>query len=145
MTNATAVSFGFPGALVAQTKSWLVLVRPKQPTFGSLVLICTEPAQAFSDISVEAFADLQVAVGGIERMLRKVVGYEKINYLMLMMIDRDVHFHVLPRYAGERVHDGVVFKDAGWPGQPDLAAAIDLGADGAARLAAQLRQDWSAS
>jgi len=143
MTNATAVSFGFPDAQVAETKSWLVLVRPKQPTFGALVLICKEPAEAFSDISAEAFADLQVAVGGIERMLRTVVGYEKINYLMLMMVDRDVHFHVLPRYEGERVHDGVAFKDAGWPGQPDLGAAVDLGPEGAARLAAKLRQDWS--
>jgi diadenosine tetraphosphate (Ap4A) HIT family hydrolase len=145
MTNATAISFGYPDTKVAETRSWLVLARPKQPTFGALVLICKEEAQAFSDLSAEAFADLQTAVAGVEAMLRKVVGYEKINYLMLMMVDRDVHFHVLPRYEGERTHEGVAFRDAGWPGQPDLGAAVDLGAEGAARLAARLRQDWPAA
>jgi diadenosine tetraphosphate (Ap4A) HIT family hydrolase len=145
MTNATALSFGYPGTMVAETRCWLVLVRPKQPTFGALVLICKEEAQAFSALSAEAFADLQVAVTAIEMMLGKVVGYEKINYLMLMMVDRDVHFHVLPRYEGERSDGGVSFRDAGWPGQPDLGAAVDLGVQGAARLAARLRQEWPAA
>ena len=115
MTNPTAISFGFPRTTVAETASWLILVRPKQPTFGSLVLICKEEVQAFSQLSPEAFADLKTATDGIERMLGKVVAYEKINYLMLMMVDKDVHFHVIPRYAGSREHDGRVFHDAGWP------------------------------
>ncbi|WP_411289339.1 HIT family protein [Phenylobacterium sp.] len=145
MTNATAVSFGFPETLVGETRSWLVLARPKQPTFGALVLICKEEAQAFSDLSATAFADLGLAVSAVETLLRKVVGYQQINYLMLMMVDRDVHFHVIPRYQGERVHEGMSFPDAGWPGQPDLGAAMDLGPEGAARLAAFLRQQWPAA
>jgi diadenosine tetraphosphate (Ap4A) HIT family hydrolase len=145
MTNATAVSFGFPDTQVAETSHWLVLVRPKQPTFGALVLICKDEAQAFSEISPAAFADLGNAVGAIETTLRRLVGYQKINYLMLMMVDRDVHFHVIPRYEGERVHDGRVFPDKGWPGQPDLGAAVDLGAEGAAALAALLRREWPAA
>ena len=32
-------------------------------------------------------------------MLRGFVAYERINYLMLMMVDPDVHFHVIPRYT----------------------------------------------
>ena len=142
MTNATAVSFGFPDTKVAETRCWMVLVRPKQPTFGSLVLICKEEAQAFSDLSADAFTDLKVAVAGVEAMLRRVVDYEKINYLMLMMVDRDVHFHVIPRYAGERVHEGVSFPDAGWPAAPNLGAAVDLGPEGAAKLADWLRGEW---
>jgi diadenosine tetraphosphate (Ap4A) HIT family hydrolase len=142
MTNATAVAFGYPDTKVAETRCWMVLVRPKQPTFGSLVLICKEEAQAFSELTAEAFADLQVAVSGVEAMLRRVVGYEKINYLMLMMVDRDVHFHVIPRYAGERVHEAVSFPDAGWPAAPNLGAAVDLGPEGAAKLAEVLRREW---
>lgn len=142
MTNATALNFGFPDTKVGETAAWLVLVRQKQPTFGSLVLVCKEEARAFSDISAAAFADLQVAVTAIEGLLRKAVGYDKINYLMLMMVDLDVHFHVIPRYDGERSYEGQVFPDAGWPGPPALAQAIDLGADGAAKLAQSLRRDW---
>ena len=142
MTNATAVAFGYPDTKVAETRCWLVLARPKQPTFGSLVLICKETAAAFSDLSPEAFADLGTAVAGIEAMLRKLVAYEKINYLMLMMVDRDVHFHVIPRYAGERVHGGVSFPDAGWPAMPNLGAAVDLRPEGAAKLAEVLARAW---
>ena len=142
MTNATALSFGFPATQIAETAAWRVLVRPKQPTFGALVLICKDEATAFSEISAEAFADLQVAVQAIEHMLQKTVKYNKINYLMLMMVDPDVHFHVIPRYEGQREYDGVNFPDAGWPGPPALATAVDLGNAGAARLADHLRAAW---
>ena len=145
MTNPTAISFGFPRTTVAETASWLILVRPKQPTFGSLVLICKEEVQAFSQLSPEAFADLKTATDGIERMLGKVVAYEKINYLMLMMVDKDVHFHVIPRYAGSREHDGRVFTDAGWPAAPALGSTVDLDPDAAERLAKTLAQAWAAA
>ena len=68
MTNPTATAFGYPHTLVAETTHWLVLVRPKQPTWGSLALVCKEPVQAFAHLSAEAFADLKVATTGIEAM-----------------------------------------------------------------------------
>ena len=142
MSNPTALAFGYPHTLVGETGSWLILARPKQSTFGALVLICKEEAHAFSEISRDAFADLAVVIAAVEAMLRKVVGYEKINYLVLMMVDRDVHFHVLPRYADERVHEGQAFPDAGWPAAPNLGAFVDLGTEGAAKLAAFLRTEW---
>ena len=143
MSNPTAEVFGFPRTKVAETDSWLILVRPKQPTFGSLVLICKESAEAFSKLSPTAFADLKTATDGIERLLAKVVAYEKINYLMLMMIDKDVHFHVIPRYAGTREHEGRAFADAGWPAAPALGTSVDLDLDAAERLAQTLAQVWS--
>jgi diadenosine tetraphosphate (Ap4A) HIT family hydrolase len=142
MTNPTALAFGYPGSKIAETDHWLILLRPKQPTFGSLVLVCKEAVQAFSDVSPAAFADLQVAVAGIERLLKAQVDYEKINYLMLMMVDKDVHFHVLPRYAGTREHDGQAFPDAGWPAAPALGAAVDLSAEAVERLAQRFAQAW---
>ncbi len=144
MTNPTARKFGYPRTLVAETECWLVLVRPQQPTYGALVLVCKEPAAAFSDLSATAFADLKRAVDGIESLLREVVGYERINYLMLMMVDRDVHFHVLPRYDGAREHGGRSFVDAGWPGPPNLGAHVALDEDAAAAFAAELAARWRA-
>lgn len=143
MTNPTALAFGYPASKVAETDHWLVLVRPKQPTFGSLVLVCKDAVQAFSDVSPAAFADLQVAVAGIERLLKSQVAYEKINYLMLMMVDKDVHFHVLPRYAGARMDEGVAFPDAGWPAAPVLGTAVELAPDAVERLAARFAKAWN--
>lgn len=45
---------------------------------------------------------------------------------MLMMVDRQVHFHVVPRYSGMREWNGVELADQGWPGPPDLKSAVQL-------------------
>ncbi|WP_458096245.1 HIT family protein [Roseomonas sp. WA12] len=124
MPSATMTKFGYPDTLLGETAHWAVLLRPQQVTLGSLVLICREPVTAFGEVSPAAFSDMQGAVVRIERMLRDLVAYEKINYLMLMMVDPDVHFHVIPRYDGERTHLGHAFPDAGWPGQPALGEAV---------------------
>lgn len=145
MTNPTAQKFGYPRSLVAETASWLVLVRPSQPTLGSLVLVCKETAEAFSDLSPQAFADLAVATRGVERTLSQFVGYARINYLMLMMVDRDVHFHVLPRYDGERSFEAQAFPDQGWPGPPKLSPAVELDAAALESLTERLRALWSAA
>lgn len=126
MANATELKFGDPDNRIAQSDYWTVLLRPRQPTLGSLVLVCREDVKAFSDLSAAAFADLQHMVRGIEQALRKVVGYERINYLMLMMVDPDVHFHVIPRYSAPREFAGQEFVDAGWPGPPQLEPAVVL-------------------
>ena len=142
MTNATARKFGYPRTLVAETEHWLVLVRPQQPTFGALVLVCKEEATAFSDLSPAAFAGLKPAVDGIERLLRQTVAYDRINYLMLMMVDPDVHFHVLPRHETPRSHGDHTFTDAGWPGPPALASHVALSEEEAEAFAAELAARW---
>ena len=142
MANATETKFGDPTTRLAQTDHWTVLLRPKQPTCGSLVLICREPVQSFADVSASGYAELREVVSCIESTLREVVAYERINYLMLMMVDPDVHFHVIPRYAGSRRLGDVDFPDAGWPGPPALDAAVSLDPVASDALLARLRDAW---
>lgn len=137
--NATIRKFGWPATLVREFEHWLVLVRPTQPTLGSLVLAARSDALAFGDLPAEAHAELKPVTSAIEQALSRMVGYERLNYLMLMMVDPHVHFHVLPRYGGSRAWEERSFVDAGWPGQPDLATATKLDADELARLASELR------
>lgn len=118
--NATIRKFGYPGSLIAEYASWVVLLRPQQATLGALVLACKEPVAAFGEVSAAACAELARATRDIEISLAAAFGFDKINYLMLMMVDPDVHFHVLPRYQDARTFDGVTFADAGWPGPPRL-------------------------
>ena len=145
MTNPTAEKFGYPRSLVAETGSWLVLVRPSQPTFGALVIVCKEKAAAFSELSAAAFADLGGVIRGVESALTELVGYARINYLMLMMVDRDVHFHVIPRYEGERSFEGKAFPDHGWPGPPALAPALEFDAATLEAVTSRLRALWPAA
>ena len=118
--NATMKKFGYPETLIKDYRHWVVLLRPQQATLGALVLICKEDVEAFSKVSPEAFSELKDITAAIERALGECFSYDKINYLMLMMVDRDVHFHVLPRYAQAQLFVKSEFTDPGWPGPPDF-------------------------
>ncbi len=137
--NQTVAAFGWPNSLVKDYGAWVVLIRPAQPTLGSLVLASTEPALAFSELSDEGFRTLPIAIRDIETALKRAFAYDKINYLMLMMVDPQVHYHVIPRYAAPRDFGGATFVDTGWPKTPNLGDAYALDA---AVLAAHLRNYW---
>lgn len=143
MTNPTETKFGDPATRIAQTSHWTVLLRPKQPTLGALVLVCREPVRAFSDLSLEAFVDMRATIQRVEAALREVVAYERINYLMLMMVDPDVHFHVLPRYSATRRFEGVEFPDVGWPGPPALEPAVTMSVAAQGLMIERLRKAWN--
>ena len=124
--NPTAVKFGYPETLLADWTHWAVLLRPAQVTIGSLVLVCRDPVQRFGAISPGAAAELRLVVAAIESTLGEGLRFDKLNYLMLMMVDPDVHFHVIPRYAGARSYAGSEFDDPSWPGPPDLSRTQPL-------------------
>lgn len=141
--NATIAKFGYPATLIAEFAHWVVLLRPAQPTLGSLVLAARSDATAFGDLPAEAHAELKTVTAAIEAALASAVDYSKINYLMLMMVDPDVHFHVLPRYPGVREHGGVRVADAGWPAAPALSEAVALDAEEIAELTGELARAWA--
>ena len=108
--------------LIYESEYWTWSLRPLQPTLGSGVLAMKRYAQAFSDINEDEGKDLSVIVKIIENSLSEVFKYEKINYLMLMMVDPHVHFHIIPRYSVDKDFKGVKWSDKGWPGPPSLEA-----------------------
>jgi diadenosine tetraphosphate (Ap4A) HIT family hydrolase len=140
--NATIEKFGYPATLVAEYRHWLVLLRPAQPTLGSLVLAARGDAEAFSDLPGPAFAEMHAVIGDIEAVLREAVDYARINYMMLMMVDPHVHFHVIPRYNGARAAAGLSVEDRGWPKLPALNEAVELDARQTEGLAEWLRSRW---
>lgn len=125
--NATMAKFGYPQTLIREYDHWVVLLRPQQVTLGALVLICKEDVTALSAISVEAFSELKEVTSALESGLKECFQYNKINYLMLMMIDPDVHFHIVPRYSAARIFGQTEFADPAWPGPPDLGKTNDVG------------------
>lgn len=142
--NETIEKFGYPATLIHEYEHWFVLLRPAQPTLGSLVLAAKSDARAFADLPPAAFTEMSRAVADIERVLQGAVAYQRINYLMLMMVDPNVHFHVIPRYEGTRDHSGLLFEDKGWPKTPSLGDAVALNAEHTVALAGWLKGLWQA-
>ena len=124
--NQTTEKFGYPATLLKELDHWVILLRPAQVTLGSLVLAAKSDATAYGALPREAFAEQAEAVELMERALTRFTRYERINYLMLMMVDPNVHFHVIPRYSETRSWEGVDFPDTGWPGPPQFGSAVQL-------------------
>ncbi|MEM9762979.1 MAG: HIT family protein [Pseudomonadota bacterium] len=140
--NATMEKFGWPVSRIAALEEWVVALRPAQPVACSLVVIAKKPVTAFADLSPAAFAELAEVTRRVEALARRETGYDRINWLMLMMVDPDVHFHVLPRYEGSRDFEGHTLEDVGWPGPPRLDSRATRTSDEIASGAARLAGMW---
>ena len=140
--NETMLKFGAPDTCIHTYSSWLVLLSPAQVTLGALVLVAREPVTAFSRLSETGFTELSRVTRDVEMVLSHLFHYDKLNYLMLMMVDPHVHFHVIPRYGAERRYGGVDFSDNAWPGPPDLARNNRMDGEIFNRLRDDLRAAW---
>ena len=124
--NNTIEKFGYPATLARDYTHWVLLVRPAQVTAGSLILAAKSDATAYGALPPAAFTEQGVIIAELEQKLRETVKMDNINYLMLMMVDPHVHFHIFPRYRGARSFAGLMLTDHGWPGPPDLKSAVEL-------------------
>lgn len=140
--NETMRKFGAPQTIIRQYQHWSVLLRPAQATLGALVLVAHQPAHAFSELSPDSFAELHQVTTQLESALSKAFHYDKINYLMLMMVDPDVHFHVIPRYAQAKQFANIEFIDAGWPAMPNLGQVNKTDTSTNQRIMDQLISCW---
>jgi diadenosine tetraphosphate (Ap4A) HIT family hydrolase len=145
--NATITKFGYPATLLHEYLNWVVLLRPDQATLGSMVLVSKTDARSLSALGGTAFAQLSQVVGDLEHSLRITFNYDKINYLLFMMADPHVHFHVVPRYAGQRDFSGATFRDVWWPDPPILAPPdrtyrLSLSDQQRLELLALLKSNW---
>ena len=142
MAHETILKFNYPQTLLHEYQYWVVLLRPKQITVGSLVLACKEEATRMSEVSADAFTELKAVTTDLEGALRQAFAFDKINYLCLMMVDKHVHFHVLPRYATPRTACGQEFIDPTWPTPPDVTRTVDLTDEQLAKLLELVRAHW---
>jgi diadenosine tetraphosphate (Ap4A) HIT family hydrolase len=142
VANETIEKFGYPGTLLAEYEHWTVLLRGLQNTLGCMVLACKEDAESMAEVSSAAFAELPTVTAAMEGALRAAFSHDKINYLLLMMVDRHVHFHVLPRYAEARSFEGVEFPDPGWPRAPALGEAPEVTPELLEALRLHLKDHW---
>jgi diadenosine tetraphosphate (Ap4A) HIT family hydrolase len=106
---------------IMHNRSWTWSVRPGQPTLGAGVLSLNRHAGKFSEVSADEMKDLAELVGAVEGTVKAAFDHAIMNYLMLMMVDHHVHYHVIPRYQAVRTFAGREWVDSGWPALPVLA------------------------
>lgn len=114
---------------VFENDSWIWTIRPKQVTLGSSILSLKRTCYKYSELSEKEFSDLNDIIKRIENTLSLCFSYDKINYLMLMMVDKQVHFHVIPRYKSEIQFWNVQWRDYSYPFFPNLEMINDNDVD----------------
>jgi diadenosine tetraphosphate (Ap4A) HIT family hydrolase len=112
--------------LIYESKCWIWSLRPVQATLGAGVLSLKRECAVLSELTQEEFSDLNNIIKVIEKTLKQTFNYDIMNYLMLMMVDKQVHYHVIPRYERTIDFAGTSWKDSGWPGVPNLAGNEDI-------------------
>lgn len=111
---------------IYESKYWIWSLRPHQATLGSGILSLKRECIVFSELNPEEYADLNDIIKVIEPTIKKAFSYDALNYLMLMMFDKHVHYHVIPRYEKKILFNEKEWTDDSWPAVPALMGDIIL-------------------
>lgn len=106
--------------LIYESEYWKWSIRPLQCTIGAGILSLKRPAETMKELNELEGADLVRIIGVIERTINVCFGQKIMNYIMLMMVDKHVHYHVVPRYSEPVLFKGIRFSDEFWPKPPVL-------------------------
>ena len=120
---------------------WRVLLRVKQITLGSLVLLPVDPIEDFDATTPDVAADFFRTVALSQSVLKTNFAPDRYNVIAAMMKDAFVHFHLIPRYSAERDFADETWTDSDWP---QLVAFRDVNTGAATRklLVDILTQDF---
>jgi diadenosine tetraphosphate (Ap4A) HIT family hydrolase len=94
---------------------WLITVRTKQVTLGSVVIILKRSEMTLAGLSDEEATELPKAIQWFENSATRLFNAEKFNYIAAMMKDPLVHFHALPRYSKEQFFADKLWVDKFYP------------------------------
>ncbi|MBD1432234.1 HIT family protein [Sphingobacterium sp. DN00404] len=107
--------------------SWIISLRPVQVTIGSLVLSLDRACHDIGDLTNSESQELGLAFKAIKEVYAKTFSPDKVNYLLLMMVDKQVHFHVIPRYEREVTFKDQHFRDEHWPKPANVLSTSNFG------------------
>jgi diadenosine tetraphosphate (Ap4A) HIT family hydrolase len=142
--NPTLERFGYPGSVVHEYLHWVVMIRPAQITLGCTVIAAKSDCTSLGGLSAVAGAELPRVIGDFEAAVRRIGPASKFNYLALMMIDPNPHFHAIPRYAERVAACKMSFSDEAFPKAPDMQRVHDLTTSQLEGLRRLLVRQWAA-
>ena len=102
--------------IVKEFTYWVVVIREKQITLGSMIIILKREVPSVADVLPEEAAEFPTVVRWFESLTQKLYGAEKFNYIIAMMKDSFVHYHAIPRYSKAIDKYGQTWEDICWPG-----------------------------
>ncbi len=129
--NKTIQKFDYPNSLIKEYDHWVLMLRPKQVTIGSCVIAakCPDHVTSIGDLSPAAGAELITVIHDYEMAMKQVfvpIIPVKFNYMALMLVDPNPHFHAFPRFDRMVVHENTEYLDAAFPKLLNLAETFKM-------------------
>jgi diadenosine tetraphosphate (Ap4A) HIT family hydrolase len=101
--------------LLHEFQSWLIVLRQKQVTLGSAVILLKRPVPTMAEVTSGEFGELAEVFGAYEKRIKDIWAPNRFNYVVAMMKDPWVHVHAFPRYEKAVSAHGAEWKDDDWP------------------------------
>lgn len=112
--------------LIKRIGNWDISLRPAQVTIGSLVLSLNRECSTLGQMTAEETKELATVFQFVETLYSKTFQPPKVNYLALMMVDHQVHFHVIPRYEQVVNFQRQEYKDLSWPRPVNVLKTLEM-------------------
>ncbi len=124
---------------IAESGHWTVVLNTNQTLLGRCFLVLKRPETDVTALTDPELLDLWATVRRVKSALDRLWSPDHYNYAFLMNLDRQVHFHVIPRYRSPRHLAGYTFEDPDFGGHYDPDRSRDLDEAGYEAVLAALR------
>lgn len=98
-----------------ESASWIAVLNRNQNLLGKTMIVLRRRLERVAEVTPAEWADLQVQLVEVTRRLDAAFAPDRYNYAFLQNFARQVHLHVIPRYAGPRELAGSRFEDPDFP------------------------------
>ena len=96
---------------IAESPRWAVVLNTNQSLLGRCFLVLRRPETDTTALTDDEIVDLWAMTRRVKSALDHLWSPDHANYAFLMNLDRQVHFHVIPRYRDGRAFAGQTFTD----------------------------------
>lgn len=104
-----------PETIIEHGALWTVALNRNQNLLGKVMLVVNRPLEQVILLREDEWTDLRRQMRRVTLALTAAFQPDHFNYAFLQNQDRQVHLHVIPRYAASRAFAGETFEDPDYP------------------------------
>jgi diadenosine tetraphosphate (Ap4A) HIT family hydrolase len=104
-----------PETIIEPGSHWTIVLNRNQNLLGKVFLWANRPVEQVIALTNDEWLDLRLQMRRVTLALIKAFQPDHFNYAFLQNQDRQVHLHVIPRYATPRTFEGLAFSDPDYP------------------------------
>ena len=104
------------GPVITESMQWRLVLNHNQNLLGKCFLATRRHVEEVHTLTEDEWRELHQQLAMVTDALALAFRPDHFNYAFLQNLDRHVHLHIIPRYAGSRTFGGTDFHDPGYPG-----------------------------